>query len=419
MLCRGWFAPIFTLIKIIIILALLYFLVRKNFDLGLSLAICALATAVLFLMPPISVLQTIWHTTFSGKYFFNQDTWNVLLLVFLIMILSGCLKESGATENLVGSVRKMFVDNRFTIGALPAMIGLLPMPGGALFSAPMIEGLSDEADLSPEDRTFLNYWFRHVWEYSYPLYPGLILLAVIINVPLNELIRYMFPLSLAAILGGSIFGLLKIQKHIKKRLKGREFTVQLLKFVKGFWPILLILIGYVGFKVAFLIVLPITILIFGLTQLGPGKLLRVARKSINYKLILTIYSVLIFKDIINASGAVDDLARVFNEWGVPHIFLFIVLPLLIGYLTGITHSYVSVAFPLILPFLMDSSGNIDFSSVQLAYTWGFIGILFSPVHLCIVLSSKYFGADIMKVFRIMIPPAIVLAVVSFALYYFT
>jgi hypothetical protein len=163
----------------------------------------------------------------------------------------------------------------------------------------------------------------------------------------------------------------------------------------------------------------VTILILGLTRLGFRKFLVITRESINYQLILTIYSVLIFKDIINASGAVDDLAKVFNEWGVPHVVLFIILPMLIGYLTGITHSYVSVAFPLILPFLYDSSGNIDYSSVQLAYTWGLIGILFSPVHLCIMLSAKYYGADITKVFKMMILPSLVLAAVSFALYYFT
>lgn len=370
-------------------------------------------------MPPLLVLETLWKTTFSGQYFFNKDTWSVLLLVYLIMILSGCLKKAGATEDLVGSVRRLFVDNRFTIGALPAMIGLLPMPGGALFSAPMIEGLADEAEISPEERTYLNYWFRHVWEYSYPLYPGLIILAVIIGVELNELVRYMFPLSLGAILAGSLFGLLGIKKHLRKGLKGRELEEQMVAFLRGSWPILLIIIGYVGFKIQFIIVLPVTILIFGMIRLGFRKLIKVSIESISFKLIVTIYAILVFKDIINASGAVDDLALVLEEWGVPPLVLFIVLPMLIGYLTGITHSYVSVAFPLLLPFLYDSSGNIDFSSVQLAYAWGFIGVLFSPVHLCLVLSSKYFKADMTKVFKRMILPAIVLAGVSFALYFFT
>ncbi len=371
--------------------------------------------------------MTVWHATFDNELdfngetwgFFNRDTWQVLLLVVFILILSRAMKVAGALEQLVGSVRRVFIDNRFTIGVLPAMIGLLPMPGGALISAPMIEGLADEAELTAEDRTFLNYWFRHVWEYSYPLYPGLILAAVIVNVDLNTLIHYQFPLSLAAILGGSIFGLLKIRKHFKKRLNGNEFWVQLWEFIKGFWPVLVIFIALLGFNLPFILVLLIIVPLFGLTRLSPGKFLTVIKESMDVKLIGTIYAVLVFKDIINASGAVDQLAEVFNAWGVPPIILFILLPMIIGYLNGITHAYVSVAFPLLLPFFLDPQGNLDLSKVQLAYVFGFIGVIFSPVHLCLVLSAKYYDADMNGVFKKLVLPSVVLAIVSLLFYYFS
>ena len=34
----------------------------------------------------------------------------------------------------------------------------------------------------PERRTFLNYWFRHVWEMVFPLYPSLVLAAGLMGV---------------------------------------------------------------------------------------------------------------------------------------------------------------------------------------------------------------------------------------------
>ena len=356
--------------------------------------------------------------------FLNADTWTVLMLVVFILILSSSMKEAGALDDLVGSVRSMFIDNRFTIGALPAMIGLLPMPGGALFSAPMIDGLADEAELSREDRTFLNYWFRHVWEYSYPLYPGLILESAIIGIDLSRLTAYQFPLSLAAILGGSIFGLLRVRKHFKPFLRGPELRKQLARFLKGFWPILLIIIGLMGFKLGtfvfkppFLLVLLIVVVLFGLIRIGPRKFPLLALRSLDYKLIGTIYAVLVFKDIILASGAVTELEHVFQQWGVPPIAAFMILPLLIGYLTGITHSYVSVAFPLLLPFFMGPGGEIDLARVQLAYSFGFIGIILSPVHLCLVLSTKYYKSNMNEVYRRMIPPIVVLALVSLAVYF--
>jgi len=378
-------------------------------------------------VPPLTFLTTVWHATFDNEFnfnaqtwgFFNRDTWQVLLLVVFILVLSRSMKEAGALEQLVGSVRRVFGDNRFTIGALPAMIGLLPVPGGALISAPMIEGLADEAELTPEDRTYLNYWFRHVWEYSYPLYPGLILSAVIINVDLATLIHYQFPLSLAAILGGSLFGLLGIKKHFRKRLNGGEFWTQIMEFLKGFWPVLVIFVALLGFNLPFVLVLLFIVLLFGFTRLGPGKFLKTAKEAFNLKIIGTIYAVLVFKDIINASGAVDQLAAVFQSWGVPPIILFILLPMVIGYLNGITHAYVSVAFPLLLPFFLDPQGNVDLSKVQLAYAFGFIGVIFSPVHLCLILSAKYYNADLNGVFRKLILPSVVLAITSLLFYFFS
>ena len=40
--------------------------------------------------------------------------------------------------------------------------------------------------LSPERRTFVNYWFRHLWEYVVPTYPGLILAATMLGMPVRR-----------------------------------------------------------------------------------------------------------------------------------------------------------------------------------------------------------------------------------------
>ncbi len=380
------------------------------------LVVCTVAMAVLFLMPPMLFAVTVWGTVR------DPNSLSLLAMVACILILSSCLKEAGALEELVGAVRNALVDNRFTIGLLPSLIGLLPMPGGALFSAPMIEGLADEAKLSAETRTYLNYWFRHVWEYSYPLYPGLLLAATILDIDLREFVVYQFPLCLAALLGGSIFGLLQVPKLFRPIPGGGEFWRNIRTFLNGFWPVLLIILvvivipwpEFIEENVNLLLVtLPVTIILFGLQRLGWGRLVKTVRTSIDWRLILVILAVLIFKDIIAESGAVEELPGVLGEWGIPPVALFIVLPMLVGYLTGITHSYVSVAFPLLLPFFGDP---VDLSKVQMAYAFGFIGVILSPVHLCLVLSSDYFQADMYKVIRKVYLPALVVALISIVMY---
>jgi len=68
----------------------------------------------------------------------------------------------------------------------------------------------------------------------------------------------------------------------------------------------------------------------------------------------------------------------------------------------------------LLPFF----GNpIDLSKVQLAYTAGFIGVILSPVHLCLILSAAYYKADLNRVFRLLYIPAAFVALVSLVIYY--
>jgi len=116
-------------------------------------------------------------------------------------------------ESLMGLIR----DQRIIMATAPALIGLLPSVGGALFSAPMVEEVSKGAKITPERKTFINYWFRHLWEYVSPLYPGIVLAAAITNIPFNKLALIQAPLTFITILIGIIYGFKGIkedQSHV-------------------------------------------------------------------------------------------------------------------------------------------------------------------------------------------------------------
>jgi hypothetical protein len=90
---------------------------------------------------------------------------------------------------------------------IPAAIGLVPMPGGALFSAPLVGKTAEKSTNSPEWKAAVNYWFRHILEYWWPLYPVVIVTLSIFTI---ETWKYMlgtffssestiFPLPLKAV----------------------------------------------------------------------------------------------------------------------------------------------------------------------------------------------------------------------------
>ncbi len=69
----------------------------------------------------------------------------------------------------------MFKNKKTLFAGLPALIGMLPMPGGAIFSAPLVDSVDDNDELFSSEKAAVNYWFRHIWEYWWPMYPGVIL----------------------------------------------------------------------------------------------------------------------------------------------------------------------------------------------------------------------------------------------------
>ncbi|MBV5323544.1 DUF401 family protein, partial [bacterium] len=99
------------------------------------------------------------------------------LVLAFIMMMEHQLRTTGMLKQMVVSLSNALPDRRMVMAALPAMIGMLPSPGGAVFSAPMVAEAAEGVVASPEQKALINYWYRHIWEYISPLYPGIILAA--------------------------------------------------------------------------------------------------------------------------------------------------------------------------------------------------------------------------------------------------
>jgi len=99
----------------------------------------------------------------------------LVVLTALLLALSETMRAGGQLEQIVASAKALLRRPVLAMAALPAMVGLIPMPGGALFSAPMVETAAGTEKVDPARLSAVNYWFRHIWEHWWPLYPGVIL----------------------------------------------------------------------------------------------------------------------------------------------------------------------------------------------------------------------------------------------------
>jgi len=409
--------------KIVVVFILMIAFIRRQLPVGVVILLCAPVLGRLFDLQWSRIASIMTFGLFDGAADLHAAGVKALglgLAVSAITTLGILLVESKAIRALLLALEDLLRDVRWIAGVAPAMIGLLPMPGGALLSAPIVAELSERLEIDADTKALANYWFRHVWEYCWFLYPGLLYIGTLFaDRSLPMLLLAHAPLTLAAIVTGIVGILLPIPRsaHPAPIVAGKASVA-----VSALWPIgviVLTLAAATPIKVllplrVFLLAAVTTavIIVFALSRRLPVRLvLASARRSVSLQLVCLVAGVYILMAMFEASGAANALPAQLEYLHIPIPLIIFCVPLTVGLLTGYTIAAIATSFPLLLPIIDDSAAGI-----MLAYAGGFLGVLLSPVHLCLVLTRDYFDASWSRTYRRLIPCVAVLAVVAFILY---
>jgi integral membrane protein (TIGR00529 family) len=400
------------MLKLAFVFGLIVLLLSRRWNLGYVLL---LGSALLGLLFGLSVPEIVEQGLVAAL---DLKTLRLVAAVLLITALGELLKEVASMEQLVSSLQELVADRRVVLASIPALIGLLPMPGGAMLSAPMIEEIGAKLELSPERKTYLNYWFRHVWEYVFPLYPALVLAGGLLGIPLSRLMVAQAPLTLSAIAAGALVGLRRIGSlsEVKTTVDEtkRWHSLQVLAF--SIWPIALVIILSLGFGLELALSLAVAIVLVAVAnRVRPGPLGEVLQRGLSPYTALLVFSIMIFKQMVEASGAADALSETLLAWGIAPVVLTVAVPFVLGLLTGFVSSMVGISFPLLLPFISGSEVHLNYA--VLAFAAGFIGVLLSPVHLCLALTRDYFHAGWAPLYRLLVPSVALLGAVAVGLWF--
>jgi len=106
--------------------------------------------------------------------------------------------------------------------------------------------------------------------------------------------------------------------------------------------------------------------------------------------------VMVFKDFVQALGALDELSAYLHGLGVPLIILVVSFPLLISLVTGNIHASLGLSLPFFLP-LLPPAGGLPYLGVM--YVCALVGYVASPIHLCLILTSQYLKASLPEVLK--------------------
>jgi len=413
-----WDAP-----KIAVVFAVMIALIRRGAGVGAVLILSAPVLGRLFNLSWRQLGSVMSFGVFQGQaHSLHEGGLKALGLgavIFLVTLLGRLLVDSGVIRNFIAAMEDLLRDVRWIAAAVPAMLGLLPMPGGAMLSAPIVGELSDRLEMDAETKTLANYWFRHVWEYCWFLYPGLIAASTLVNDrDLWRLIAAHAPLSGAAIVLGVVAILLPMRRlrHAPRATTGKGRAI-----FWALWPVGVIVAVVAGFGsrvsgawrlcLMSAVSLVVVVVFAFARRMKLRDFVVAARRTVSLEIALLVLGIYFMQGMFETSGAADNLPAQLAMLGIPTAIILFFVPMTVGLLTGITVAAVATTFPLLLGLIDSSARNI-----MLAYAGGFMGVLLSPVHLCLVLTRDYFRASFRIVYRRLLVYVGIMSAFAYALY---
>jgi len=404
-----------NLIGVILAFVIILILIRKKVNFGLSLFLGALIVGVfsLQLITPIDIPKAMIEASIYSfeKQEIITETLELALLMTLIFVLAKTMQETGAITKLIDSLRTFFSKGG-TLAVIPAVYGLMPVPGGALFSAPLIDKEGDKYNLKNNQKNFLNIWFRHIWFPIYPISSAMILICSLkfSGVPIQMLMLANIPSFLGVLLIGFIFlrrytkNTLQTTSNVKKDYRG------LVYILPPIVPLLFYPLKFAGLTETRCFLLGVSIsllLLYFLLHIEWKTYVGTLKKSFTWNLAIAIFGIMILREMIRISQIHILITETMQNLAFPALFIVILIPLLLGTLTGYNLGAVALSYPLVESFFI-FTGIQPLGLTSLIFMSSLIGYLISPIHLCNVLSSEYLKTDTTRMYKMFLPAAVML-----------
>jgi integral membrane protein (TIGR00529 family) len=364
----------------------------------------------------------------------RPELWLLAITITLIMEV-GHFMASDKNGKAIVSMARRYAGRHGQAASLiliPAAIGLVPMPGGALFSAPLIGRTAENSNNSAEWKAAVNYWFRHILEYWWPLYPVVIVTLSIFALETWKFMLLQIPFTFVNLIAGYFF-LLRNQTFSFNTETQQEQNLP--SIVQILLPILIIVLATLLMPGVYQSLLPgLNQASWKLLSMLTGLLISLiliwhnrenqsrkmfsdlaSKKTMN--VFITLAGVMIFESLLKSSGLIPLAGRELSLGNVPIGLIIAFLPFLAGLVTGIAIGFAGAAFPIVVGFI--SAGDISMqpmAALVLAFSMGYAGMMLSPVHLCFLLTVDYFSASFIKVYTYILPCVLSVMVFGIILY---
>lgn len=395
--------------SIVIILVCTY----KKINTGITMLLGALTLGLLSGLLPLGFMQVIYHGIW------NSITIMLAISILLLGILGHILKATGALDQIIENLNALISDIRIIAAAMPMLIGMLTVPGGAILSAPLCAEAGNRLQVNPLRQAVINNWFRHVLYFMFPLFPSLIIASELSGVSLGLYFMHNLPLTIV----GAIFGFFFLFKGYSSAVKieGASFSWQKAGLlIKSIMPLLVILVLVVFLNIYFPLALSAGILVALINYLPfknffnsfTGRLKTMILPGVKLPVVLVIIGIMLYKEMLSKTEVINDMTNMVLDAGLPIIFLIAGMSFLVGMLTGDNSASVAILFPLFIP-LIPEGGLVTSAYFAFLYAGSTAGHIISPAHPCFSLTKEYYRVEVKDFISLTLPLLVVVLLTSF------
>jgi len=364
----------------------------------------------------------------------HRDSLELAAMVGCITLLSHIMAKSGLHDRLVAATIKLLRSAKLAVMVIPPLIGAMPIPGGAIVSAPLVDKPADLLGLSQSRKAAINLVFRHANFFILPFSSSLVLAAKLIQVDLYYLISKLFPLALVIWLVGYLT-LVRDARPVAASAtgaspEGSAAAGQLAagldvgagpgagagrEFLVAASPILLALgVGF-AFGLPFWLAVSFGILLaLALTwRTHPWTAAGLAR-GIDVKLIAAMFAIMGFRGVVVGGQSLSQVAALFEASSIPLPVLGFFLAFAISIVSANHNTTLGIVYPMILPLVAPQQ---VMAYAMLMFAGSFVAYFGSPLHLCAILTNDYCKVSLAESFREFYPMLIAVAVAAWGLFF--
>lgn len=380
-------------------------LVAKKVPLSLSVLIGSLATWILYLIPLSDGFAGIYNAVLS------YDTIKLILVMYLITFLQRMMEKRGALELARISLSKLFNNRWVNCVAAPFFIGLLPSPNAAFIAGDMVIASTDDC-LTKEQQAVTTSFFRHVSEAFLPTYNSILMALTLTGISAGSFVLGMIPMVIVIVLLGMFF-FLRGRVPMDAGETPSENKLQDTKnLIKGIWAIFLAigLVIFCGIDVIYATMISLVLYYFvnsfSFTEIRPY-----FRSAFESRIVFNTCAVMIFKELLTASGVINELPSFFAQFPIPPFLIFVLI-----FLFGTIIAGSLTIIVLVLPVAMATVPNAGLPLLILLMSTTYTAMQVSPTHICLTLISEYFGVSLSSMIKQTIPLLIVFMFIAIGYY---